>query len=309
MAKEKFRTSIGGQAVIQGVMMKGPDKTAMCIRKKDNSIHTELWNDGSVKWYTKIPLLRGCINFVNSMISGYKLLMMSADISGFLEEDEEPGKIEKALQKIFGNKLTDVLVSIASIIATIIAVFLFLGLPSAIVKFADNFINIGVFKSVLEGLIRIIIFVCYISITGRNSYIKMVYQYHGAEHKTISCYESGDDLTPENAMKHTRLHPRCGTSFIFISLIISIVVSSFVTWDVLWMRLALKLVLLPLIVGIAYEIIRIAGRHNNIITRIVSFPGLMMQKITTAEPTKEQLEIAIAALNAAKPEDKNADKF
>lgn len=308
MPKEKFKTSIGGQALIEGVMMKGPDKTAMAIRLPDGTIDTEAWEEKSKKWYHKTPFLRGSIVFVSSMISGYKCLMKSAEKAGF-DEVEEPSAFEKKLEEKLGDKFMAVIMGIAGVLAVGIAVSLFMVLPSYIVKWVEYLVNLGLFRTLFEGLIRIAILVAYMALTSKMKDIRRVYEYHGAEHKTISCYEAGGELTPESAKAYTRFHPRCGTSFILISLVVSIIVSSFISWDVVWLRVVIKLLLLPVTIGIAYELIRLAGRYNNIVTRIISAPGMWLQRITTKEPDASQLEVAITSFMAAKPSMEGSDQY
>lgn len=308
-SKEKFKTKIGGQAVIEGVMMRGIDKAAMACRLPDGSIDLEEWelkNGSNPPWYRKIPFVRGIFNFVLSMIDGYKCLMKSSVkqmVDG--EEEEEPSKFEKWLDEKLGDKATAFIMGVSMIIGLAMAIVLFMLLPSAVSKLIDKIIPLSaVVKNIIEGLIKIGIFVGYTALTALMEDMRRVYEYHGAEHKTITCYEYGEELIPENVKKHTRFHPRCGTSFIFLVLFISIFVNTIfkVSWGNIFVRMLVKLALLPLVTGIAYECIRLAGRYDNAATRIISAPGLWIQRITTREPDEKEIECAIAALKAVIPE-------
>ena len=283
--------------------MRGPYTSAMAIRKPDGTIAVETWKTGASGWYSKVPIIRGVVNLVSSLATGYKCLMKSAEISG-TELEEEPSKFEQWLEKHLGDKVTWLFNAVVSILSVVIAVGLFMLLPAAIVKFIGNAFQAPDFAlTVVEGLLKIVIFILYLFAVTRLKDIQRVFQYHGAEHKTIACYEAGDELIPENAKDYTRFHPRCGTSFLLIVLVISILVFSVVTWSSLWMRVLLKLALLPVVVGLAYEVIRFAGRHDNPFTRAISAPGLWLQRLTTFEPDESQLEVAIAAMQPCIPAD------
>lgn len=310
-AKEKFKSKIGGQALIEGVMMRGPKKVAMACRLPSGEIEVEvddIRGGKAAPWYTKAPFIRGSINFVTSMLDGYKYLTKSAEKQGDFE-DEELSPFEKKLVKIFGDKLMTVISAFAIVLGVAVSLGLFMVLPMFITKLIGSAIDSQFIKTLIEGLIKIILFISYLAVVSKMKDIKRTYEYHGAEHKTIACYESGEELTVENVKKHTRFHPRCGTSFIIIVLIVSILVFSVVTWKTMLTRIILKLLLLPVVCGIAYEIIRLAGRYNNPITRIVSAPGLALQRLTTREPDDKQIECAIAALIPCIPEDKKDDKW
>ncbi len=308
-----FRTSIGGQALIEGIMMRGPLETAMAVRTPDGEIAIEKVQDErdkKVPKFFKLPVIRGLINFVQTMILGYKAIMRSAELSG-LEEQEEQSKFDKFLTEKLGEKLYSVIGIIAGVIGIAIAVCLFVFVPTWIVKLFNTYVfSLGIFTSAAEGIIKIAVFIAYIALVALMPDIRRTYEYHGAEHKTIACYEAGEEITPENAAKHSRFHPRCGTSFILIILILSILLFLLVPaeLDILY-RFGLRIVLLPLTVGIGYEIIKLVGRHDNKFTRIISAPGLWLQRLTTREPDKKQLEIAIAALKAVMPEDKDEAKW
>lgn len=298
---------VGGQAVIEGVMMKSGSSYSIAVRKPDGSIAVTNHQFHSVRSKHRIlniPVLRGIVNYVEMMILSYRTLSVSAQ-EAVPEGSEEPGKFEQWIDRHLGKSFMNILMAISSILGIALGIFLFSLVPTFLASTVDRLCDgIGWFKNLIEGLLRILIFILYISLTGLVKDIRRLYQYHGAEHKSIFCFENGEELTPENAKKQSRLHPRCGTSFLFVMLILSILIFSlpFVTWENYWLRLLTKLALLPLIVGIGYEFIMYAGKHNNLFVRIVSFPGLMMQKITTREPDLEQLEVAITALKCAMPE-------
>ncbi|MDR2654451.1 MAG: DUF1385 domain-containing protein [Oscillospiraceae bacterium] len=306
--KEKFKTTIGGQALIEGVMMRGPETSSMSVRLPGGEIETETWPTKPRQWYNKIPVLRGMFNFIASILEGYRTLMKSAQKLG-LDDEEELSPFEKKLMEKLGKNFMNVLVGLASVFAILLAVVLFVFIPTFTSKFLGDKFNLGLWRNIIEGGIRMAIFIGYMWAISKMDEIRRVYQYHGAEHKSIACYESGMELTPENAAACSRFHPRCGTSFLFITLIISIVVFSFVTWDTLWLRFALKLATLPIVIGLSYEMIQLAGKHYNIVTRILSAPGLWVQRLSTAEPDEKQLEVAIAALKAAQPREEGADRF
>jgi uncharacterized protein YqhQ len=315
---EKFKTRIGGQAVIEGVMMRGMGKAAMACRLPNGTIDLEEWevNGGNngLPWYRKTPFVRGVFSFFTSMIDGYKCLSRSADKQmPEDEEDEEMTKFEQWLDDKFGEKLMPVVTGISMIIGVALAVLLFMFLPSWILKgLSLLFGEMPVFvKNIIEGLLKIAIFVGYTALTAKMPSVKRTYEYHGAEHKTIACYEHGEELTPENVAKHCRFHPRCGTSFIFLVLFISIFINTVfhLTWDVIALRVLCKLLLLPIVMGIAFELIMLAGKYDNILTRIISAPGLWIQRITTSEPDKSEIECAIAAMKAVIPKDGESDKW
>lgn len=303
------KTTIGGQALIEGVMMKGVDVTALAVRKPDNTIYTEINENptGKKPFYKTTPIIRGTFNFIEMMSMGYKYLMKSAEIAGF--EDEEPSAFEKKLMDKFGDKFTNLMSAVVLVFGVGIAMLLFIVLPATIASFFRGFIVSQGALSAIEGITKIVIFVGYLAMVSRMDDIKRVFQYHGAEHKTISCYEAGEDLTVENVRKHKRFHPRCGTSFILIVLVISIIVFSVIPRSNLFVTILLKLLLLPLTVGIAYEIIKLAGRYDNIITRFISRPGLWLQNLTTYEPDDSQIEVAIEAMRPCIPKVEGADNW
>ncbi len=307
----KFKSKIGGQALIEGIMMRGVDKASMACRLTSGEIEVEEWeikNGKNAPWYKKAPFIRGIFNLFTSLIDGYKCLNKSAD-KQMADSDEEPSKFEKWLEKKLGAKMMPIITGVGTVLGVLIAIVLFVYIPTFIVKLFDSFINNNIILTLIEGVIKIAIFIGYLALTSMLKDIQVTYQYHGAEHKTIACYEAGEELTVENIRKHSRFHPRCGTSFILIVLIVGILVFSVVTWSSSLMRFALKIALLPVVVGIAYEIIRLAGKYENPITRAVSAPGLALQRLTTREPDDKQIEVAIAAIKPVIPENKEDDKW
>jgi len=296
---------VGGQAVLEGVMMKCGSRAALAVRDESGEIRLDAEEHVSLRKKHKLlalPLIRGVVNFVESMILSYKTLMKSADMLGI--ELEEESRFEKWLRDKLGGKFMTVLMSISAVLGVLLAMLLFMYLPSLVTSFIDSlFGGIGWFRNLLEGVLKITIFVCYISLCSLMKEMRRVFEYHGAEHKSIACYEAGLELTPANAKTCTRFHPRCGTSFIFVILILSILVNSVLPWDNLFFRSGGKLLLLPIIVGIGFEFLMFAGKHQNLLTKILSAPGLWMQRITTREPDEAELEVAIAALKHAMPDE------
>ena len=308
------KTNIGGQALIEGIMMRGIDTEAMAVRLPDGSIDLEQWKLPKAKWYQKTPFVRGPVNFVTTLIDGYKCLSKSADKS-LQEENENPSKFEKWLEEKLGDKLMSAVMFISGVLGVALALALFIYLPAlatrGLAMLFTGLDDIYILKNVIEGVIKIGIFILYIWLTSLLKDIRRTYEYHGAEHKTISCYEAGDELTVENVKKHTRFHPRCGTSFIFLVLFISIIVNTLfmLPWEQVWLRALLKLCVLPIIVSIAYEVIKLNGKYDNIITKIISAPGLWIQRLTTREPDDSQIELALAAFIPCIPEDKEQDRW
>lgn len=294
-----IKTSVGGQALLEGIMMKGPFKSAMAVRKPDGEIDVSIWDTKKLTGIRKIPFIRGTFNFIDTLIQGYDCLMKSAEISG---QEEEPDKFELWLNKVFGKAAGAVFGSIVTILAVVLAVGLFFGVPALIAGFAGNYIENKVALSAIEGVIKIAMFLVYVIGVSKMSDIHRTFMYHGAEHKTIFCYEQGLELTVENVRKQQRFHPRCGTSFLLIVLVVSVLVSSVITWENVFVRVALKILMLPITVGISYEIIKFAGRHDNWLTKIISAPGLWFQNFTTQEPDDSMIEVAIAAVTPVLPE-------
>lgn len=305
----RHKTSIGGSALIEGVMMRGPVTTAMAVRKPDGAIDLSQWETagGPPPWYKRTPVVRGMFNFIDSMKVSYKCLMKSAELAGM--EEEEPGRLEKWLMDKLGDKFGAAFGALAMVLGAALAIGLFMVLPTFLIGLVRPLISAGWVLSAIEAAVKIGIFVLYLFAVSRMPDIRRVFEYHGAEHKTIACYEAGEALTVENVARHSRYHPRCGTSFILIVLVVSVLVFSLVTWENVAVRILLKLVCLPLVVGIAYEIIKLAGRYDLFITRLISAPGLWLQRLTTREPDESQLEVAIASMKPCIPENKEQDRW
>ncbi len=301
-----IKTSVGGQALLEGIMMKGPEKSAMAVRKPNGEIDLSVWDTKKLTGIRKIPFVRGTFNFIDTLIQGYDCLMKSAEISG---QEEEPDKLELWLNKVFGKAAGAVFGTIVTFLAAVLAIGLFFGVPALIAGFAGNYIENKVALSAIEGVIKIAMFLAYIIGVSKMSDIHRTFMYHGAEHKTIFCYEQGLELNVENVRKQKRFHPRCGTSFLLIVLVVSILVSSVITWENVFVRVLLKILMLPITVGISYEIIKFAGRHDNWLTKIISAPGLWFQNFTTQEPDDSMIEIAIAAVKPVLPENPEDAKF
>lgn len=302
-------TSIGGQALLEGIMMRGPHTTAMAVRNPEGEIvieENETKGKSRAKFF-RLPFVRGIFNMYDSLTDGYKYLMRSAEISGLDEEEnkkkegKKPSKWDAVFEKL--------MMPIATVIAVVLAVGLFFYLPMQLWKWitagapvlADNYF----LRAFFEGVLRIIVFVGYVWATSLMKDIRRTYQYHGAEHKTIFCYEAGLPLTVENVRKQRRQHPRCGTSFLILTLIVGIVISMFIRIDFLPLRMAIKLLTFPIVIGVGYELIKLAGRKNNLFTRIISKPGMWLQNLTTREPEDEMIECAIAAMERVIPQDES----
>ena len=306
----KKKTSIGGQALIEGIMMRGPFVTSMATRMPDGSIDVETWptNKGNkIHWTRKVPFLRGIFNMVDSLVVGYGCLMKSAEKAGV--EEEEPSKFDRWLEQKLGDNMMKVLGGFAVVLGVALAAVLFIFIPTGLSSLLRPVVGTGIVLSLIEGLIKVFILVGYMALCSRMKEIRRVFEYHGAEHKSIACYEAMEPLTVENIRPQCRFHPRCGTSFLFLVILISIIIGSFISWKNALLRAAIKLLLIPVVVGIAYELIKLAGRCDNILTRVISAPGLWLQRITTCEPDDGQIECAVAALKAVIPEDENADRW
>ena len=332
-SQEKFKSKIGGQALVEGIMMLGPTKGAMACRLPDGTVDLETWEENNGKgapWYRKVPLVRGCTNFVISLAKGYKYMMKSAEKQITEDEEEEKDKKKKkqtdapektaeaADAKTDGVKKTedkkegssfDIFMYIGILLGVVMALALFVFLPKWLVGLVPDIREHRILRSLLEGIVKIVLFVLYMYLTSLMKDIRRQFMYHGAEHKTIACHEAELPLTVENIRRQSRFHKRCGTSFIFIVLIVSIFVMCFVPFTVTWQRIVASLTLLPLVVGISYECIRLAGNNDNLFTRILSAPGLAMQRITTREPDDSMIEVAIAAMTPCIPKDKEDDRW
>ena len=324
---EQFKTMIGGQALIEGIMMRGPEKDAIVCRTKDG-LNVEvtarkLPREGSpLKW----PLVRGVVNFFDSQITGVRAILKSADLNPDEEWSEEPSKLDKWLEKKLGNeKFQQFLIYSAAVLGMLMSIGLFFLLPMIVGGFFDGVVTSMVGINLIEGVVRMVIFLAYMVLISRMSEMKRLFAYHGAEHKTIRCYEARLPLTVENVRAQTRMHPRCGTSFLLVVMILSILVFSVASSALLsgvpaleamrgsfgyrLVMIVFKLMLLPLVVSIAYEINRWVGKHDNAFTRILTAPGLWMQNFTTNEPDDTMIEVAIAAVQAVLPEKEGTDEW
>lgn len=294
MSKE----AVGGQALIEGVMMQSKQKRAVAVRKSDGEIVIK--KDKIKSWITeknidKIPFIRGSFILIQNMIDGIGLINYSSD---FFMEDEEEDKFDLFLKKIFKDKADNVIMGIVIVLAMMMSVGLFVLIPTFIGGLFSKVISNKIVLNLIEGCIRILILFIYIVVSSKNKDIERTFQYHGAEHKVVYCYENNLELTVENARKFTTLHPRCGTNFLFIVMATSIILFSFFGWPNPLVRVVMRILCIPIVAGISYEIIRFLGKYNNILTKIVAYPGMMLQKFTTIEPDDSQLEVAIAALKA-----------
>lgn len=375
------RTKIGGQALMEGIMMRGLDCYSVAVRRPDGGIELEVKPDKHLaRWYSRVPFVRGIFNFVSTLVLGYTCLMRSAEISGALDEEDPPkapapanegsGEGESAPSTGAGEEAPSASpapvgegsapegtgsglerpsspaaapagegesaggersaplhtaapaaeekeekglgagFSVAvSVLAVFLALALFMVLPTAIVGGLGKLVELGRWRTPLEGLVKLCIFLGYMALVSRMKEIRRMFEYHGAEHKTIACYEHGEALTVENVRRHRRFHPRCGTSFLLIVILVSILVSSFVSWQSLWLRMALKVLLLPLVMGISYEIIKYAGGHDNLLTKVLSAPGLWLQRLTVKEPDDSMIEVAVAAMEAVIPQNGEDDRW
>lgn len=311
--KEVRKTSIGGQALMGGIMMKSPENISISVRMPNGEVKTE--QEPYVPWMKKnkffaLPIVRGCVNFIESMAIGMKALNKSAETLGL--EEEEPSKFEKWLSTKFGKNVEDIIMGFGMVVGILLAVGLFVVLPSLIASFFKASLTTAWATNLVEGVLRLIIFFLYLVLVSKVSGINETFQYHGAEHKTIACYEHDLPLTVENARKMPRLHPRCGTNYLFLVMMISILVFSLVGYNGHWLgKVALRLVMLPLVAGISYEVLRFGGLYDNVLTRIIRWPGMKLQLITTSEPKDSQLAVAIEAFEwALDPEEaqKKADR-
>ena len=307
----KFRTSIGGQALIEGILMRGPGKQAIVVRSPEGLVEKveELTLVRDKYPVLGLPIIRGAVTFVDSMVKGVKALMFSADY--FPDEDvAEPSKFDQWLEKKLGNeKMQKFITALAVFLSLGLTILLFFLLPTFLAGFIDPYIKSAAVHNLVESVIKLVIFFAYMILCSKQKDIYRVFQYHGAEHKTIFCYEAGLPLTVENARMQSRFHPRCGTSFLFIVIFISILVFSFVRTEGTLARMGLHLLLLPIVVSISYEIIKWAGRSDSALARIASAPGKAVQHLTTAEPDDSMLEVAIESLKLVLPEEKGSDAW
>lgn len=300
--KNACPTKMGGQAVMEGIMMKGETKTALAVRLPDGRIRIRTTeNKRPGKWMT-YPLIRGVCAFVQSMVQGTKVLMDSADILAMYDDEEyEEGRFEKWINNRFGSKAAWNFMLYSSVaVAIVLSVGLFIIAPTWVVNLMKHFTDSIFWLNFVEGALRIAMFVGYVWAVSFMPDIRTVFRYHGAEHKTIHCFENNLELTPENADTFPTLHPRCGTSFLMFVFIIAFALHFLLGWPVLWLRIITRLLLLPVIAGLSYELLKWAGRSDNIIVKILSLPGLYLQKVTTRQPSREELEVAIASIKAVR---------
>lgn len=334
----KKYTSIGGQALIEGILMKGPEKTVIAVRNKQKEIEIVNMEEKHLKNKCKIfgwPIIRGVVNFAESMITGYKAMMISAEKSGyadFEEEQDKKKKLEKynkkrqkkGLESVTelpeetnkDNSLLNILMVVSSVLGVGLAIILFMWLPRLAVSGINYILGkelTVVARSGIEQIIKLAIFVGYVALVSLMKDIYRVFQFHGAEHKTIFCYESGEELTVENVKKNSRFHPRCGTSFMLLMILVSFLVSIIIqiifpsVYNIKWLWVIAKILLIPLICGIGYEVLKFCGKHDNVLTKIISAPGLWMQRITTKEPCDEMIEVAIRSIREVIPENTNGE--
>lgn len=319
--KEACPTSIGGQAILEGVMMQGPHRTAAAVRLPDHRIYLKTWNLNQKKAWRKIPFLRGVISFFQSLVFGMKIMMFSADVAEFFadaeeessqsgehsgtapfteeENGEEGGKISAWLLEHLGEQgVWNLMMGISLVFSFAFAILVFAVLPTAAVSLLKPVVHSAVGLNLIEGLLRIVMFVLYIAVISRMKDIQRVFEYHGAEHKTIHCFENGLELKPENARDFYTLHPRCGTSFLMFVMVVSLVLFSLLGWPSLMWRILSRVLLMPVVAGVSYELLKWAGKSSNPLVELISVPGLLLQKLTTREPDDDQVEIAMTAMKA-----------
>ena len=305
MSKE-FRTSIGGQALMEGIMMRGPEKICCAVRKPDGTIDLT-YDTVTVHWYNRVPLVRGICNMAENLYKGYRYLMHAADIAMEGETEPAESKLDKWFEEHATPAVQNVLMTCAAFVGVVLALFLFTFLPTFLTGLVMKVVPLGRWpRVILEGALKMAIFLGYMFLCTRFKDLHRVFEYHGAEHKTIACYEAGLPLTVENIRRQSRFHPRCGTSFMILVIIISIFLYAVLPWSGTMLRVLYKLAMLPLLVGICYEILKWAGRSNSLLARAVSVPGLWLQHLTTFEPEDDMIEVAIAAVTPVlpkKPED------
>ncbi len=304
--QERFKTSVGGQALMEGIMMRGPKNICCAVRKPDGTIETKIEPTPTHGIWTKIPLVRGAISMVESLIMGYRYMMYSAQVS--MGDDYDPEEEETAFEKWVGDhlgkKAEDILLGAAAVLGGLFAILLFTVLPTILVGGVNRLLPLGRWsKVILEAVLKVAIFLSYMVAISKMKEIHRVFEYHGAEHKTIACYEAGDALTVENVRKYTRFHPRCGTSFLILVVIVSVFLYSVLPWSSTGLRVVFKLLLLPVVMGISYELLKWCGRSDNLATRIIRQPGIWVQHLTVFEPDDSMIEVAIAAVTPVLPED------
>lgn len=308
--KEVKKTSIGGQALIEGIMMKGPSRIATAVRKPDGEIEIKESNINPIfkHKFFKLPIIRGSFVLIDALVNGVKELMYSAEFYG---EDYEEDAFDRFLKKIFKDKADTAIIYTSVIIALIFSIGVFILGPTLLTNVLKGLISNSFLLNLVEGIVRVLLFVGYVYLVSKLEDIKRVFMYHGAEHKTIYCYEHGEELNVENVRKYSTLHPRCGTSFMINVMLISIIVFSFFGWPNPFLRLVIRLAMLPVIAGLSYELNKYVGRcsSDNIFTKIITYPGFLIQKITTKEPDDSMMEVSIAAMNRVIPQGGEDDKW
>lgn len=305
--KDANPTKMGGQAVMEGIMMKGADRTAIAVRRPDGTINIKEEPAKPKSKWAKVPIIRGVVTFVDSLVTGTRTLMYSAQVleEAMPEEElEEPTKFEKWLSEHFSEKgVFNFLLYSSVVVALAVSLGIFVLLPTWAVGLSGRFIHNAVALNLIEGVLRIIMFILYVALISQMNDIKRVFQFHGAEHQTIHCYENGLELKPENCMQFETLHPRCGTSFLMFVMIISLLLFSFLGWPNVWIRLLSRIILIPVVAGLSYEVLKWAGSSESMVVKILSVPGLLMQRLTTKIPDESQLEVAIVAVKACLSEE------
>lgn len=297
--KEACPTSIGGQALIEGIMMRGEDRTAVAVRLPDGGIHLKTEKLPPKSKLTKVPILRGVISFGSALVYGTKTLMYSAEVlENYESKQEEKAKPSEDGDQSKKNLSWTLMLYFSVAVALAFSIGVFVVLPTVVVNFCNKFTENEILLNLIEGVFRIILFILYILAISKMEDIKRVFQFHGAEHKCIHCFENNLELTPENCKPFYTLHPRCGTSFLMFVMVISLILFSLLGWPDLWLRISSRLVLIPVIAGLSYELLKWAGRSSSLPVKITSMPGLYLQKLTTKEPERDQLEVAIVAMKA-----------
>ena len=294
--KKTCYSGIGGQAVMEGIMMRNKNRYAVAVRKPDKNIEIHVAGyEQSESWTRKVPFVRGIFNFIDSLKLGMETLTFSAS---FYEEDEEETGFDRFMGKIFGAKAEKAMMGITMIVSLIIALAIFMVLPYFVASLLEKYLSNPSLIAIIEGILRVVIFVVYVLLISLMKDIRRVFMYHGAEHKCINCIESGKPLNVQNIKKSSRLHRRCGTSFLLIVMVISIICFFFIRVDNMVLRLVLRIVLIPVIAGISYEVLRLAGKFDNWVVRVISAPGMLLQRLTTKEPDEDMIEVAIKAVEA-----------
>ena len=294
--KKSCHSGIGGQAVMEGIMMRNKNRYAVAVRKPNKEIELHVAScEQSESWTRKVPFIRGVFNFIDSLMLGMETLTYSAS---FYEEEEEETGFDRFMGKIFGAKAEKAMMGITMVISLVIAVAIFMVLPYFVASFLEKYLSNPSLIAIIEGILRVIIFVVYVLLISLMKDIRRVFMYHGAEHKCINCIESGKPLNTRNIMKSSRFHRRCGTSFLLIVMVISIICFFFIRVDHMALRLVLRIALIPVIAGISYEVLRLAGKFDNWFIRLISAPGMWLQRVTTKEPDEDMVEVAIKAVEA-----------